>query len=99
MGSIFVKYLVCYDISDSRKRRQFFEDLKDLGLIPVQKSVFYGDLKPPEVKMLSQMIKNKLDPEEDSCLWFPCHLTVDRIQSCLGLHNFSYNPPDGNGII
>lgn len=43
--SLYVKYLVCYDISNTRTRSKFFDFLKDLGLTPIQKSVFFGDLK------------------------------------------------------
>ena len=42
--SLYVKYLVCYDISNTRTRSKFFDFLKDLGLTPIQKSVFFGDL-------------------------------------------------------
>lgn len=43
--SIYVKYLVCYDISDTKIRKKFSDCLKDLGLVSLQESVFYGDLK------------------------------------------------------
>ena len=29
--SLYVKYLVCYDISNTRTRSKFFDFLKDLG--------------------------------------------------------------------
>jgi len=38
--SIYVKYLVCYDITDGRIRKKFSDSLKDLGLVPLQESVF-----------------------------------------------------------
>ena len=41
MGAAYVRYLVCYDIVDNKKRKKFADFLKDLGLIPLQKSVFY----------------------------------------------------------
>ncbi len=99
MSGIYVKYLVCYDIADGKKRKRFYEGLKDLGLVPIQKSVFYGDLKPPEVKTMVKMINDQLDSKEDSCLWFPCYLSVDHIKSCLGLSDFNYISPDANGIV
>lgn len=34
--SLYVKYLVCYDISNTRTRSKFFDFLKDLGLTPIQ---------------------------------------------------------------
>lgn len=38
--SQYTRYLVCYDIEDSKVRRRFFSFLKDLGLVPLQESVF-----------------------------------------------------------
>lgn len=99
MNTAYTRYLVCYDIADNRKRKKFSDALKDLGLIPIQKSVFYGDLKPPESRLLGETAKEMLDETEDKCLWFPCHLSVERIRSCLGLSNFNYDPPDCNKFI
>ncbi|MCR4941890.1 MAG: CRISPR-associated endonuclease Cas2 [Campylobacter sp.] len=39
-----MKFLVCYDIENSKNRTKLFERLKDFGLFAVQKSVFYGEL-------------------------------------------------------
>ena len=46
---MYAKYLVCYDIVDNKRRKRFSDALKDLGMVPMQKSVFYGDLKGAEV--------------------------------------------------
>ena len=50
MSDLYVKYLVCYDIVDNKRRKKFIDALEDLGLIRIQYSVFYGDLKPAEAK-------------------------------------------------
>ena len=97
--SQYVKYLVCYDIPDNRTRARFASKLKDLGLIPLQKSVFYGDLKPAESKALSKIAKDMLDDDEDYCFWFPCHLNFTDMRSCIGYKNFKYDEPDGHGFI
>lgn len=99
MSSTYTRYLVCYDIADNRKRKKYADALKDLGLIPIQKSVFYGDLKPPESRLLSEITWDMSDADEDKCLWFPCHLSPDRIRACLGLSQFTYDPPDCNKLI
>ena len=65
--SLYVKYLVCYDISNTRTRSKFFDFLKDLGLTPIQKSVFFGDLKTPEVRSLKAAAEKWLDASCDSC--------------------------------
>ena len=82
--SLYVKYLVCYDISNTRTRSKFFDFLKDLGLTPIQKSVFFGDLKTPEVRSLKAAAEKWLDASCDSCLYFPCHLKVEDIRKCFG---------------
>lgn len=87
--SLYVKYLVCYDISNTRTRSKFFDFLKDLGLTPIQKSVFFGDLKTPEVRSLKAAAEKWLDASCDSCLYFPCHLKVEDIRKCFGLKHFT----------
>lgn len=92
---LYVKYLVCYDIPDDKTRKVLSDSLKDMGLIPLQKSVFYGDLKPVEAASLSRFVKEHLDAEIDKCFWFPCHLDVERMRHCVGYEDFSYEEPDG----
>ena len=71
---IYAKYLVCYDVSSNSRRKKFSDALKDLGLVSMQGSVFYGDLKPAEVRALARKTAELLDPKEDKCFWFPCRL-------------------------
>lgn len=97
--TLYVKYLVCYDIENNKLRTKFFNFLRDLGLTPIQKSVFYGDLKPPEVTALKLTAKKLLEPEADSCLFFPCHLTPEAIRSCPGFSEFEYEEPDGHRVL
>ena len=40
--SLYVKYLVCYDISNTRTRSKFFDFLKDLGLRECQDFCVWG---------------------------------------------------------
>lgn len=97
--TVYVKYLVCYDIPDNKRRTKFFNSLKDLGLVSLQYSVFYGDLKNAEVNALKKIAKNLLDKNEDKCFWYPCHLNIDTLKQCIGYDNFQYIEPDGYGII
>ena len=39
---MYTHFLICYDIPNTPKRTKFAEMLKDLGLVALQKSVFYG---------------------------------------------------------
>lgn len=97
--SMYSKYLVCYDISNSRKRTKFSDSLRDLGLVPMQNSVFYGDLKPAEVHSLRRTAEELLDKETDKCFWFPCRLDPEQIKKCLGYETWNYLEPDGHGSI
>lgn len=93
--AMYTNYLVCYDIEDNKVRKKFYEKLKDLGLVPIQKSVFMGYLKPPEFVAVQDIAKNLLNEGTDSCLWFACSLSEDQVRSCLGLKNFTLEDPDG----
>lgn len=97
--SMYVKYLVCYDISDNKRRKKFSDSLKDMGMVAMQESVFYGDLKPAEARALGRTAREQLDEKEDKCFWFPCRLNQDEIRECLGYANWVYTEPDGHGII
>lgn len=41
-------YFISYDIEDNKSRTKLFERLKDFGLKPIQKSLFYGELSRAE---------------------------------------------------
>jgi CRISPR-associated protein Cas2 len=64
-----------YDISDNCIRTRTSETCKDYGLSRIQKSAFFGDIKPEALKDLSQDIEDILDrdagSEEDSVLIIP----------------------------
>ena len=97
--AIYAKYLVCYDISESRRRKKFSDALRDLGLVPMQNSVFYGDLKPAEVGALRRTARELIDIETDKCFWFACRLNPEEIRTCAGYETWSYEEPDGHGVI
>lgn len=97
--SIYAKYLVCYDVSSNSRRKKFSDALKDLGLVPMQGSVFYGDLKPAEVRALARTAEKMLEPEEDKCFWFACRLDPADIQKCVGYTDWTYAEADGHGVI
>ena len=96
--SIYVKYLVCYDISDTKIRKKFSDCLKDLGLVSLQESVFYGDLKKPEVSVLEKTVFNMIK-KTDKCFWFPCSIPVETLKKCFGYDNFSYFEPDSHAVV
>lgn len=96
--SLYAKYLVCYDISSDKRRKKLSDFLKDLGLVPMQKSVFYGDLKSAESKALARMVREILQ-DEDKCFWFPCRLSAEDVRQCPGYEEWNYDEPDGHKVI
>ncbi|MBZ7986684.1 CRISPR-associated endonuclease Cas2 [Campylobacter canadensis] len=67
-------YLVSYDIENTKNRTKLFEELKDLGLLNIQKSVFYGELSKSEIKVVKELFK-KLCGDEDKA--FLCRCKID----------------------
>ncbi len=54
---LYYEVLVSYDIEDNKNRKKLFEALKDLGLVSIQKSVFWGHVKIAEEKTLPRLFK------------------------------------------
>lgn len=46
------QYLVCYDIADNRSRAKVADSLLNLGLLHIQKSVFWGFLSVAEINSI-----------------------------------------------
>ena len=93
--SMYSTYLICYDISDNKRRNKLFECLKDLGLESLQESVFYGFLKHPEYKGLKAFIRRTLKKPDDKCLIMQSKLTEKDIKDSYGYKNFTLRDPDG----
>jgi CRISPR-associated protein Cas2 len=64
------EYLLCYDVTDTKKRSKLFERLKDFGLFPVQRSVFWGSINRAEKRAVERLIGETIDPETDRVLFF-----------------------------
>ncbi len=57
--------LLCYDVTDDPRRTRLYKRLHAF-LTPVQKSVFEGSLPSNRLGALVQMVRNTIDPREDS---------------------------------
>lgn len=95
----YVKYLVCYDVEDNKLRKKLADRLLDLGLVRLQKSVFYGDLKAPEVGAMKRAVRELLKEENDRCFWLPCRIDLDYLRKCVGYKDFVYDEPDDDRAI
>ncbi|MGN0916521.1 MAG: CRISPR-associated endonuclease Cas2 [Succinivibrio sp.] len=93
--SIYTKYLVCYDIENDKTRKKVHTFLKDIGLIPLQYSVFYGALNRAEVTAMRLKLKELIKIKSDKCLWVQCTLEDQKISDCIGYLDFSFTEPDG----
>lgn len=57
MGQSYNEVLVCYDIQDNRTRQKLFQKLKETGLVPAQKSVFWGYVNRAEEKAVQRLLQ------------------------------------------
>lgn len=96
--AFYKKYIVCYDIKDSRKRKRFSDYLKNLGLQRLQYSVFYGDLNRAEFRSLVRYAKKELCTKTDKAFWINTRIQTKDLKSGIGYDDFPYQPPDGHII-
>ena len=100
VNCLYSKFLICYDIENDKTRTKFFDKMKDYGLIPIQKSVFYGDLNNAEIKAIKNLSFEILDSLTDKCIFVKCNLlTPEIIRQGVGYENFDYIAPDGYDTI
>jgi len=57
MSNLYNEILVCYDIQDNKSRSKLFQKLKEAGLKPAQKSVFWGHVNRAEENAIQRLIK------------------------------------------
>lgn len=62
-------YIVSYDISNNNNRSSLNKFLKESGLLPIQKSVFFGELSPKGRERLIKESKNFFNNKKDSLLF------------------------------
>jgi CRISPR-associated protein Cas2 len=73
-------HVVVYDVTDDRRRTKLREALKNFGF-PVQYSVFEAELTPTALARLRRMLKNQINPKEDSViLFFLCERCAKQVE-------------------
>ena len=65
-----MRYLVCYDIADDRRRQHVSELLLDYGS-RVQESVFECLIDAPLAAQLQERLRKSIETESDSIFVFP----------------------------
>ncbi len=74
-----MRYLVCYDIADDRRRQRTSDLLLDYGT-RVQESVFECLIEPNLAEQMRSRLEREIDAEEDSVLIFVlCDACVTRM--------------------
>lgn len=56
MSNLWVEVLISYDITENKVRKRFYDFLLDMGLKPIQKSLFWGIILRPELKDIQDRI-------------------------------------------
>lgn len=74
--------LVAYDIQNNRHRNEVFEQLRDLGLTPVQKSVFWGRILPAEERAVLSYLRSAVVPPDRAIVLKGNFLDQLRSASC-----------------
>ena len=65
MNKIRREVLICYDVTNSKNRSALYEQLCDLGLRSIQKSVFWGFVNKAEKCLIDDLFKKYLDKTTD----------------------------------
>ena len=92
MGCLHREILVCYDVEGDKRRAKLFDALKDLGLIPLQKSVFWGDVTIAEFKAIQREFLRLLDPKMDRALVVNAHLRDAAARNAFGYAAADFPP-------
>ena len=94
----YSQIIIAYDIADNKKRLKFYELLKDYGLKPIQKSVFWGYILPSERKSLIASYKEYCDIKCDKVIMVNTSLEQN-IPECFGYTKSLFRRPDDFEII
>ena len=86
--AIYHEVLVSYDIEENKNRKKLYDELKDMGLVSIQKSVFWGHLKGAEIKMLSHLF-DKYCTDNDKAFFVKANLSKEILKN-----SFGYNEED-----
>ena len=77
-------FILCdYNLGVGRDGYQLFEALKDMGLSPIQKSVFWGHLKVAEIKILPNLF-DKYCADGDKAFFVRAELSGEILKNGFG---------------
>lgn len=88
----YTQVLVAYDIANNKKRRKVYEGLKDIGLHPIQKSVFWGNIHLKDKENILDLYSKYCDSECDKVIMLNAPLS-DNIDYCFGYSKEEFAQP------
>ena len=95
---MYAQVIVSYDIADTKMRTKLFEALKDQGLRPIQKSLFWGYVLPSERRMILRLFEEYCNIETDKAIL--TNVTLDQnIRETFGYDREDFVHPEGYEII
>ena len=95
---MYTQVIVSYDISETKKRNKFFDELKDLGLSSIQKSVFWGYILPSEKRVIKQLFKRYCNIKTDKA--FIVNVSLDKdLDNSFGYDKSDFSHPESFQII
>jgi CRISPR-associated protein Cas2 len=95
---MYTQIIVSYDISNTKKRTKFFEELKDIGLIPIQKSLFWGYVLASEKVIIKHLFKIYCDIKTDKAIMVNASLDKD-LKNSFGYEEDDFKHPNSFEII
>jgi len=95
---MYTQIVVSYDIEENKNRKKLFEELKDLGLKPIQKSVFWGYVLPSEKRIIKELFKKYCKIETDKAFMINVILDKD-LDSSFGYDENDFSHPESFEIV
>lgn len=90
---LYREVLVAYDVEDNRRRNRLFKGLKDIGLQPIQLSVFWGIVLGAEEKAIQRLFQKELDRNEDRAFIIPVSVADNPRTGLFGYHVNPFEKP------
>ncbi|MDD2652863.1 MAG: CRISPR-associated endonuclease Cas2 [Sulfurimonas sp.] len=81
--ALYYEVLISYDIEENKNRKKLFDELKDMGLVSIQKSVFWGHLKGAEITIISHLF-DKYCSDNDKAFFVKANLAKEILKNSFG---------------
>ncbi len=89
---LFREVLVCFDVSETKRRNELIKKLKDIGLVRIQESVFWGYANQGEQNFITRYFSEILDKSTgDKAFIIPVDLSIDAKKNTFGYENMNWN--------